>query len=165
MSSEKPPVGPIRKGETVSPGWDDSPAITLLVMGLETAMSKIGTPLTPKHTIVDVGTGNGLFCKILRDKGYTALGVDIEQRGTPGADVIARSEMLPFADASIDVVTSTQAFDANVYNQDQGAMLREIARILKPEGIFYTTADSFIVPIPPALRPVHGTKNMYRKST
>jgi SAM-dependent methyltransferase len=75
-------------------------------------------------TALDVATGGGHVARRLREAGITVVTVD----PAPGmqADVIARAEDLPFADASFDVVVTRIAPH---HFEDVRAAVAEMARI------------------------------------
>jgi SAM-dependent methyltransferase len=78
------------------------------------------------ETALDVATGGGHVARRLRDAGFDVVTVD----PSPGmqADVLARAEDLPFADASFDTVATRIAphhFD------DIRTAMREVARVAR----------------------------------
>jgi SAM-dependent methyltransferase len=77
-----------------SPTHREGPDLELLVELCEPA---------PGVTALDVATGGGHVARRLREQGCTVVTVDPAPGMQP--DVIARSEDLPFADGSFDVVT------------------------------------------------------------
>ena len=75
----------------------------------------------------------------LQKIGLDAVGLDARPRGEKVNNTVAgRAEQLPFRDDVFDLIHAHAVFDAGVYNQDQETMVKEIERVLKPEGIFYT---------------------------
>jgi len=87
--------------------------------------------------ILDIGCGNGDICAHF-DKDNFVVGVDIQDSCKPEhrqlPRCLARSEKLPFADRSFDIVISHHVIE-HVENHDDH--LSEIHRILLPEGICY----------------------------
>lgn len=110
--------------------------------------------LEQEAVIVDIGTGNGALAVLFNDYGkeqkrqWQVHGVDaaviapqeLEKRNSQlagrfaGIEFHAETNMaaMPFADASVDCVVSQFAFEYG----DEEATLKEIARILKPNGRF-----------------------------
>lgn len=95
------------------------------------------------NAVIDVGCGTGRLLRSVHERWPDAdlTGID----PTPGMVEIARqltpsarfevsfAEALPVSDASVDVVVSTFSFH---HWSDQGAGLREVARVLQPKGYF-----------------------------
>jgi len=88
---------------------------------------------------LDVGCGEGRFCRMLRAAGVKATGIDptarlievAKQRDPKGDYRLGRAEQLDFAEASFDlVVTYITLIDI----PDFRAAIREMARVLKPGG-------------------------------
>jgi SAM-dependent methyltransferase len=77
-------------------------------------------------TALDVASGGGHVARRLREAGFEVVTVD----PSPGmrADVIARAEYLPFADASFDTVATRIAPH---HFEDIGAAMRELARVAR----------------------------------
>ena len=78
------------------------------------------------ETALDVAAGGGNVARRLRDAGFDVVTVD----PSPGmqADVIARAEDLPFADASFDTVATRIAPH---HFEDVGGAMRELARVAR----------------------------------
>lgn len=96
----------------------------------------------PGSTLVDVACASGRLVQIARERGIVATGLDISYPGfakaateTPGAGwVVGDGHGMPLASHSVDYVVSSgslEHYDVPV----QG--VREIARILKPNGLAY----------------------------
>ncbi len=79
---------------------------------------------TGATTALDVGTGGGHVAKRLREAGLQVVTTDPAPGMQP--DVISRSEELPFADRSFDVVVSRLAAH---HFEDVAAALGEMARV------------------------------------
>jgi SAM-dependent methyltransferase len=88
---------------------------------------------------LDVGCGEGRFCRMLKAAGVRTTGVDptsamIEaaQKRDPSGDYrLGRAERLEFADAGFDLVVS---YITLVDIPDFRAAIREMARVLRPGG-------------------------------
>lgn len=82
---------------------------------------------------VDIGCGNRPYEHLFNAKSY--IGVDVEVSGFPSErktyDVAFDGNTLPFPDGSIDGVLCTQVLEHSPTPID---LIREIARILKPNG-------------------------------
>jgi SAM-dependent methyltransferase len=114
----------------------------------ETAMVLAGLDLTGKK-VLDIGCGTGGATRFIHQQFAPAhiLGVDVEAgviataservaldgvTGEVAFQTIAPGP-LPFADASFDLVFSK---DAIVHIADKDAFACELARVLKPDGVF-----------------------------
>ena len=88
---------------------------------------------------LDVGCGEGRFCRRLKARGVAAIGIDptpqlletARQRDPSGDYRLGRAEQLAFDDASFDLVVS---YVTLVDIPDYRAGIREMARVLKPGG-------------------------------
>lgn len=88
---------------------------------------------------LDVGCGEGRFCRMLRDTGVAATGVDptpalvakARARDRAGRYVRGVAEALPFADAAFDLVVSYLSL---IDIPDIDAAIPEMARVLAPGG-------------------------------
>ena len=101
--------------------------------------------LCPAGRILDFGCGKGYAVEEGRRRGLDIYGVEAfaEGSGTNIRDYLEKCGMLgtavresldgriPFPDASFDLVVSNQVFE---HVEDLGAVLEEIARVLKPGG-------------------------------
>nr|WP_216653474.1 class I SAM-dependent methyltransferase [Nocardioides sp. zg-DK7169] len=91
----------------------------------------------PAGRALDVGCGGGGNTGVLRDLGWDVTGIEY----SPVAAGIARgrglkvvrgdAQCLPVADASMDLVMSTDAWE---HIEDDKAVARETARVLRPGG-------------------------------
>ncbi|MBV9681463.1 MAG: class I SAM-dependent methyltransferase [Solirubrobacterales bacterium] len=116
----------------------------------------------PGMRILDVATGTGLVAFGLAGRGATVIGLDQSEQMLAGArrrlaarsDLAARlsfvageAERLPFADGDFDALTFTYLLR---YVDDRAATMRELARVVKPQGRIGMV--EFAVPQPAALR-------------
>lgn len=129
-------------------GWDDSASAWIADMGergdfsrefiLDPAlMARIGE--RSFADALDVGCGEGRFCRLLKTLDIAATGIDptsalLEQARAldPGGRYVeARAEALPFADGSFDLAVS---YVTLVDIEDSDAAIAEMARVLRPGG-------------------------------
>lgn len=132
----------------MSNGWDQSAEAWIADMGesgdfsrefvLDPVMLKlIGTG--HHQTGLDVGCGEGRFCRLMNARGIKTTGVDPTEkllnqaiaRDSEGCYVLARAEELPFADDSFDLVVSYLTL---IDIDDHERAVAEMARVLKPQG-------------------------------
>lgn len=105
---------------------------------------------TASQLVLDLACGSGPMSRELSQPGRTVIGLDLSeeelalaaQRG-PGPWVRADALRLPFADESIDAVTSSIGL---LVVQPLDRVVTEVARVLKPGGV--------LAAIAPALRPL-----------
>lgn len=129
-------------------GWEDSAAAWISEIG---ALGDYGrhfvldAPMLararsrPFGTALDVGCGEGRFCRMLRAEGIVPVGVEPTRtlretaiaRDPSGAYVAAKAERLPFVDGAFDLVVSyLTLIDIDGFE----AAIAEMARVLKPGG-------------------------------
>lgn len=105
----------------------------------------------PGGTVLDVGCGGGLLAEEFARDGFAVTGIDPSTRSLDAARKHAaannleidyregRGEALPFADACFDIVACCDALE---HVDDPGRVIGEIARTLKPGGVFcYDTVN------------------------
>jgi SAM-dependent methyltransferase len=88
---------------------------------------------------LDVGCGEGRFCRLLREHDIKAIGIDPTEelirharaRDPQGDYRLGRAEKLDFGDGSFDLVVSYLTL---VDIADIGAAISEMARVLAPRG-------------------------------
>ena len=95
--------------------------------------------------VLDVGCGGGLLSEAFAERGFHVTGIDASARSLAAARAHAahsglaidyrdgRAEALPFDDASFDVVACCDMLE---HVDDIDAVIAEIARVLKPGGVF-----------------------------
>jgi|GEM_PF-2640495 SAM-dependent methyltransferase len=140
------------------PGWEDAgdswedvdqELMEVRYAQLTRALQEHGISLDASKKILEVGSGKGFFVDYLRKQGLDAVGVDARPRSElqiPQAAALI--EQLPFADETFDVVFSAAVFDGDVYRQNQRKMILEITRVLKKDGVYFSSTDSIHVPVP-----------------
>lgn len=88
---------------------------------------------------LDVGCGEGRFCRVLRAEGFDPVGLDptaelleaARAKDPEGLYVYGRAEALDFADASFDLVVSCLSL---IDIEPAGQAIAEMVRVLKPGG-------------------------------
>ncbi|GLT19312.1 malonyl-[acyl-carrier protein] O-methyltransferase [Vibrio zhanjiangensis] len=95
-------------------------------------------------TVLDLGCGTGYFAALLRDRGARVVCCDLSEKMLDKARQRCGltnmqyhqgdAESLPFGDRSIDVVFSSLALQ---WCNDLSGPLREMRRVLKPDGTIY----------------------------
>lgn len=86
--------------------------------------------------ILDLGCGEGVFVRRLRELGHDVRGLDLHYQ----SDVVERGSMLdaPFSDESFDIVLCLDVLEHLQY-AEQDVAIREIQRMLKPGGLLIAT--------------------------
>lgn len=99
--------------------------------------------------VLDVACGGGYFSRRIGAMGCAVTGIDLawdgvveaQRHNRDGATAFALADALhlPFADAGFDAVVSVCALE---HFADDALALREIHRVLKPDGQFILSVDS-----------------------
>ena len=132
----------------MSHGWDESADAWIASIGdrgdwsrehiLDPAMLA-RVKLQRFHRALDVGCGEGRFCRVLKGRGISTIGIDASQplldaavRRDPSGDYcLANAERLPFGDGRFDLVVS---YVSLCDIEDYRAAIQEMARVLAPGG-------------------------------
>lgn len=151
---------PAGQGETVraNRGWWDADADSYLAEhvadigdsdflwcpeGLTEDTAGLLGPVTGRR-VLEVGCGSAPCARWLRGRGAEVVGLDLSaamlrhavatgaRTGIPVPLVLADACRLPLADRSVDLACS--AFGAVVFVADSAAIMREVARVLRPGG-------------------------------
>ncbi|HEY1536785.1 MAG TPA: class I SAM-dependent methyltransferase [Polyangiaceae bacterium] len=112
---------------------------TLVIRALESV-----APLA-RGRLLDVGCGDKPYLEIFEPYVSQYLGVEHEASfrhttsatRTRGPDVLYDGKRLPFADGEFDTVLSVQTLE---HTPEPQALLREMARVLRPGGVLLLTA-------------------------
>ncbi len=108
----------------------------------------VGTLGGPEK-ILEIGCSTGALIVDLNKQGYkNVVGVDINEdaiaiaksEGVSNVEVVD-GEVLPFADGTFDLII---ACDVLEHIEDEGRVLLEWGRVLKPGGIFMITVPAFM---------------------
>ncbi|WP_377272435.1 class I SAM-dependent methyltransferase [Peterkaempfera sp. SMS 1(5)a] len=99
----------------------------------------------PAGTLLDVGCGTGLVTERIARPGLRVAGADASPgmaaraaRRLAGAVVLADSRRLPFADGTLDAVSTVWLLHLL---PEAAAVVAECARVLRPGGVLITTVD------------------------
>jgi SAM-dependent methyltransferase len=101
-----------------------------------------------RERILDIGSGKGAFCGVLRRLGARVTGVDPSLRATRTARryvhdrigfVAGRGEELAFASQSFDKAVSVCVLE---HTEDDRRVLSEVNRVLRDGGTFALSVDS-----------------------
>ena len=129
-------------------GWEDSAAAWIASLGedgdfgrlyvLDPVMVPRALAARPK-TMLDVGCGEGRFCRMLAKHGVVVTGIDptrallaeAKARDPAGTYIEGEAARLPFDDGTFDLVASYLAL---IDIPDAAAAIAEMARVLKPSG-------------------------------
>jgi SAM-dependent methyltransferase len=137
------------KGHCMSGGWEESAQAWIDLVGErgDWAREHVLDPVMHARidagrfvNALDVGCGEGRFCRVLKAKGIDTIGIDstppllatARQRDPDGDYRLGRAEQLEFAAASFDLVVS---YITLVDIPDFRAAIAEMARVVKPGGV------------------------------
>lgn len=92
--------------------------------------------------LLDIGAGDGLITSLLIKKGIDCVGIDDNELAVKLANeervpvVLGNAYHLSFEDEMFDTVLMADVIEHFEY---PGSVLREVSRVLKPNGILYIT--------------------------
>jgi SAM-dependent methyltransferase len=132
----------------VDNGWDDSAAAWIASLGEAGDFGRahvLDAPMLARvsgrgfATALDVGCGEGRFCRMMRACGMATAGIDpaaalieaARSRDPNGQYAIGQAETLDFADSSFDLVVSYLSL---IDIPDLPGAVAEMVRVLKPGG-------------------------------
>jgi SAM-dependent methyltransferase len=100
----------------------------------------LGPHVGQPSRVLDVGSADGPSVGWLQGD-FERWSLDVDPRGlAPGRGVCGSATALPFKDAVFDVVS---AFDVVEHCADEGAALRELARVLTPGGRLLVSVPAY----------------------
>ena len=126
-------------------GWANPEITEAYVQGFGPVVDKAGqcqlSVIEPKSKVLDLCCGQGTLTSALVDQGHNVTGLDFSSEmldraksKVPGAIlVLGDAQDLPFEDDSFDAVICNFGM---MHIPDQPKALSEVARVLKPGGIF-----------------------------
>jgi SAM-dependent methyltransferase len=137
------------------------------------ALRKLLPAPRPGATALDIGSGRGISAFAFASDGWTTSALEPDPSAVVGAAAIRSlsaesgvpiavheqwGESLPFADAAFDVVHCRAVLH---HARDLAALAREIARVLKPGGVFAGTREHVVtrhedIPAFQAGHPLHA---------
>jgi SAM-dependent methyltransferase len=159
-------------------GWDESAAAWIAEIGEggDWGRSRVlDAPMLERVrggaflNALDIGCGEGRFCRMLRAEGVSCIGVDparalvahARQRDPAGDYRLGRAEALDFGDASFDLVVSYLSL-IDIEGLDQA--ISEMARVLRPGGaLLIANLASFFTAGPPSgwIKDVEGEPRFF----
>lgn len=112
-------------------------------------LEKLTSFISKEAKIIEYGCGYGRMLRILKSAGYeNATGYDFApsmiERGkaeNPDLDLrlLAENGKIPVESASADLVLMSTVLCTMIDKNEQKALVREILRVLKQDGLFYLT--------------------------
>lgn len=154
-------------------GWDESAAAWIADMGETGDFSRYAVldphllTLLPEVTgwrVLDVGCGEGRYCRALRARGAHPVGLDptealvthARNRDPEGEYHLGRAEALPFPDGSFDLVLNYLSL---VDTPDFRSAIREHARVCRPGGqVLLVNIANFSSAIPTWICDAEGSR-------
>jgi SAM-dependent methyltransferase len=121
--------------------------------------------LSDGERVLDVGSGKGAFCGVLRRAGHRVVGIDPSAPAVSIAKrhvdpripfVLGSGEDLAFAAGAFDRVISVCVLE---HTGDDAKVLREVHRVLRPGGLFALSVDCLNSPyVSEAFRRRHASE-------
>lgn len=131
-------------------GWEESASAWIEVIGTDGDWGRrivLDGPMMARvtgrafRTAVDVGCGEGRFCRMMQSAGVRTIGIDpteelireARRRDAAGDYCVAMAEALPLDDGSMDLAV---AYLTLIDVSDLRAAVAEVHRVLRPGGRF-----------------------------
>jgi len=131
------------------------PGATSAALARGGTYERLAALVPPGARVLDLGAGDGYLCELLAARGARPVGVDVSREelallrrraGGSLCGVAARAQALPFAAGAFDACVSHLAF---MLMEDAPAVVRELARVLAPDGWFAAVLGGGPVAQPP----------------
>ncbi len=92
--------------------------------------------IRPGMTVVDVGSGRGIYHPLFRERGARVIGIDqslgmLKGSGEDGLPIVGDAQALPLPDAVCDRVACNHVL---YHVPDQAKAMRELRRVARPGG-------------------------------
>jgi 2-polyprenyl-3-methyl-5-hydroxy-6-metoxy-1,4-benzoquinol methylase len=117
------------------------PQLTVIQRAVLERAAALGLPAGAR--ILDAPCGSGALAAALAERGFTAVGADLDtQAGAllgPAFSQVNLNESLPWKEQTFNAVFSTEGIE---HLENHFSFLREICRILKPGGILLLTTPN-----------------------
>lgn len=144
------PIARLLLGNRLHPGGERTTALTIDSLGLE-----------PGARVLDVGCGYGSALRLLTERGYSAIGIDLAAQtasaaSTIGSVVVADAEQSPIRDGSLDGVMIECVLSLL---PDKRGALSQAYRALRQGGRIAISDVAIEQPLPPTLQAVATWSN------
>lgn len=112
-------------------------------------------------TVLDIGCGSGHFLRSIKDISTTRYGIDEHSYSTADHTVMqGDARNLPFESGSIELITMLDVLE---HIPESDAALREVHRVIRPDGLFLLTVPAFQFLYSPHDRKNHHVKRYCKK--
>ncbi|MCA9844615.1 MAG: class I SAM-dependent methyltransferase [Dehalococcoidia bacterium] len=155
---------PVARCELTGRGWEHSAEAWIRAIGEQGDLTRrlLLDPVMLREAgdvrsarVLDVGCGEGRFCRMLEERGARCIGLDptkglLRAAGEQGTAIVrGGGEQLPFEDAAFDLVVSYLTL---VDIPDYRAAIGEMARVLTPGGRLLLANLGFTTAMDPWVR-------------
>jgi SAM-dependent methyltransferase len=117
------------------------PELTVIQHAVLERTASLGLPASAR--VLDAPCGNGALTVALAERGFAAVGADVDTEAAamlgPAFTQVNLDEALPWPEQSFDAIFSTEGIE---HLENHFSFLREICRILKPEGVLLLTTPN-----------------------
>ncbi len=116
-----------------------NPIMNYAVWSLRQYILRVSKMIQRNETLLDVGAGECQYKSFFRHTKYASTdwcGTRDHHKYSSGIDFICPADQLPFDNQTYNHVLCTQVLE---HVQNPAAVIKEISRILKPNGLFFLT--------------------------